>query len=196
MLFRSVWLATTKSGRMLDDDASVADEEGVLNLTIEDGETRVFDRNDLDPVYMVKHVSTQSDGSETVMVIYNGRVKTYKGVRKITAKSSKDVLLQTSSSRDRVINSTIYVGDGVTSEIDFEGGSGNDEYYVSGGSSMKMNVINAEAGNDVVKIGATNPAIGFDIFGGDGVNFLEGGPGDDHIHGGSGTNFKIGRAHV
>ena len=174
------WLATTNEGRILTDESTVADDGGELHLTIEDGGTRIFADDDLNPIYSVYHVSTQTDGSETVMVVYNGRVKTYKGVRKIVADSS-DTLDARNPSRGRVVNSTIFVGEGVTSQLEFHGGSGKDSYYVDGGSATAVNLITGDGGDDTIVIGGSQTGRRFRIEGGDGVNRLEGGPGDDEI---------------
>ncbi|MFM9042753.1 MAG: hypothetical protein ACKOPI_01140, partial [bacterium] len=190
---RPYWLATASDGRILVDEQSVADDQGVLNLTIEDGKTRVFEDDDTDPIYLVKHVSTQADGSETVMVVYNGRVKTYKGVRKIVMNSSDSLALD-NPARGRVVNSTVYVDEGVTSELVFDGGSGNDSFYIDGGSTSAVNSLKGGSGDDLIVVGGNRTGRKFRIEGGEGVNRLEGGAGNDEIIGGSGVNFIIGNA--
>ena len=67
------WLALTRDGQILVDDGSVASNGGELHLTIENGGARIYESEDLNPTYSVYHVSTEDDGSETVMVVYNGR---------------------------------------------------------------------------------------------------------------------------
>ncbi|MEY4690558.1 MAG: hypothetical protein RIT19_883, partial [Verrucomicrobiota bacterium] len=188
---RPYWLATSTDGRILVDESSVADDGGVLNLTIEDGKTRVYEEDDTDPIYSVNHVSTQADGSQTVMVIYNGRVKTYKGVRKIVMNSS-DTLALDNPARGRVVNSTVYVGEGITSELVFDGGSGKDSFYLDGGSTTAVNTVKGGSGDDLIVVGGNQTGRRFRIEGGEGVNRLEGGAADDEIIGGSGVNFIIG----
>jgi Ca2+-binding RTX toxin-like protein len=110
-------------------------------------------------------------------------MKTYEGVRKIVANSS---------TTSKEINSTIYVGEGVTSQLEFHGGSGNDNYYLDGGSTTAVNLITGDAGNDIIIVGASAVGRRFRIEGGEGTNELEGGPGADEIIGGSGVNFMKG----
>jgi Ca2+-binding RTX toxin-like protein len=184
------WLATTSEGRVLVDESSLAGDDGVLSLTIENQRARVFDGDDLNPTYTVSHLSTQADGSETVMVAYNGRVKTYSGVRKILANSSDSIGANVGGGK--VINSTIYVREGITSQLEFHGGSGDDSYYIDGGSITAMNIITGDSGDDVIIVGGSENRRRFRIEGGEGVNELEAGAGDDEIIVGSGVNYIIG----
>ncbi|MFM8572963.1 MAG: hypothetical protein ACKOAU_15315, partial [Pirellula sp.] len=176
-------LALDKSNKELADGDSVASKDGEIYLTTELGYKRRFDIDEEQPIYYIEHVSTQPDGSETVQVRFNGMVSTYSGVRKIIAPESIDL--------DAEIHSTIVVEEGVTSQLDFTGAKGNDAYYVYGGSTSVLNVLDAGTGDDEVLVYSSDPNLRFQINGGPGNNFIMGGNGNDQISVGNGVNYIL-----
>ncbi|MFN0077230.1 MAG: DUF4347 domain-containing protein, partial [Prosthecobacter sp.] len=172
------YLATDSNGRRLAD-GSGAGPSGKLYLTTGDGPTRNYRKGDNDATYSVSHVSTQADGTETVLVTYLGRSAEYYGVREIIMNGDDG-------------NETLYVHDGVVSPLTINGGGGDDEFYIDGGSTNVANIINGGGGNDYVNIGATNGNIRYVISGGSGINTLTGGIGNDTIYAGPDVDYITG----
>jgi hypothetical protein len=176
-----VWLATNKDGVTLTSGSSVASGNGELGLTIENGLQRVYNRYDLSPTYYIWHISTQNDGSETIAVQYGGVRQIFQGVRKIVVHASEDA----------VVNSNIFVFQGVTAQLDLDGGTGNDVFYIFGGSTTKPNTLSGGQGDDIIQVDASLNGQ-FHISGGDGLNSLYGGAGKDTITAGPGLNLIVG----
>ena len=172
-----VYLGTDNKGNRLSDGASVG-ASGELDLTLGDGAKRNYLPNVQDDTYMVNHVSTQSDGSETVMVSFAGRSAEYSGVRKIVSHGGPG-------------NETLYIQNGVTSQLQLDAGGGNDTIMVSGGSTTLTNTINGGDGNDLITISPGNTR-SYTIIGGAGINTLNGGNGNDTFYAGPGTDYITG----
>ena len=171
---KPAFLGMDAQGNPLGNGSNVG-ASGQLYLTMGRADVRKFHADDNNETYTVKHVSTQSDGSETVEVVYLGRTATFTGVRQIIANGDSG-------------NETLYVNENVVSQVVANGGGGNDEYYIAGGSTTVMNIINAGDGNDKVFNTTTSSTIRYSLDGGSGDNILEGGSGADVIRAGSGKN--------
>jgi hypothetical protein len=172
------YLGTDSKGNRLADGSGVG-PTGELHLTMGDGATRNYRAGDTDTTYTVSHISTQADGSETVQVNYNGRVAEYYGVRKI---------IMDGGSGDE----TLYVKDGVKSQLSLNGNGGNDSFYIDGGSTNLLNAINGGDGDDIILVDPSNADIEYVISGGSGTNTLTGGLGNDVIYAGSGVDYITG----
>ena len=92
---------------------------------------------------------------------------------------------------DAVVNSNIFVFQGVTAQLDLDGGTGNDVFYIFGGSTTKPNTLSGGQGDDIIQVDASLNGQ-FHISGGDGLNSLYGGAGKDTITAGPGLNLIVG----
>ena len=172
------YLAEDFGGHPLSDGSSVG-PTGELVLTMDDGANRVFQSGDTSPTYTVKHVSTQSDGTETVDVLYKGRTAEYSGVKQVIVNGGST-------------NNTLYVNGDVQSQLVINGGTGNNNYFIAGGSRTLVNTVSGGSGNDMIRITTSDSSIKYNLSGGGGTNTITGGPGNDTITGGSGVDFIIG----
>lgn len=182
----------------VDDSGSESDAEldnGVLLLHVGDYAHKREEGNTTDGAesFVVTHISTESDGTETVDVSFNGITQSFSGVRRIVAYAGQG---------DDVIDLR-----GVASPVEIEGGEGDDVLYAGdGGSAMKGgNGDDILVGSDVETVvdvleggdGAdtlTGQAGADELDGGTGDDELDGGDGDDSIIGGDGADSIIGGA--
>lgn len=180
---RPVYLAGNASnGRIWTPDST----GGVLTLNMGSRNTiRGIGANAANELYKIEHVSGDRQTGETVRVIFSGREQVFKGVKKIVASGDAGA-------------DHIYVGEGVTSDIEFHGGEGNDVLIYSGSGSV---FAYGDGGDDYFV--AESAAKGAVMEGGTGQDYLvyngrgsaniSGGQGNDQIYGGPGNDQLGGR---
>ena len=124
--------------------------------------------------YTITHVSG-SAGNETVNVQAMGVKSEYSGISKIVVNDGG------------MGNDFIYISPGVLADVEINGGTGDDTFYIVGKGD---HTINTGAGNDVVESGSGNDT----LRGGSDSNTLKGGGGNDTFIWNGGTDRLEGQA--
>ena len=162
------------------------DDSGTLtvNMGASAGDRLVGDVDDGDEEFVITHVSTASDGTETVEITFNGITQKFTGVDYIQIDGGKG-------------NDTIILS-GITSDMYIDGGAGDDIIRLDGvGAGGALSTGNAQirggTGKDTIYGGSGADDIfgenGDDtIYGGAGNDVIEGGVGDDVIYGDAGND--------
>ncbi|HTD67143.1 MAG TPA: calcium-binding protein, partial [Candidatus Limnocylindria bacterium] len=191
---RVVYLAGNSTGDPRFWDPIASGGELHLNMGSRNGQRGIAD-GAANEIYIVEHVGSDSAG-EIVRVKFSGREKIYRGVTKIIAEGGDG-------------DDHIYVAEGVTSDVEFHGGAGNDVFIYGGQGTAQ---IYGDDGFDYIVTEAQTGSLGtFDddgvqrtaildggngedyiVHDGHGIARIEGGAGDDKIYGGSfATGDKI-----
>jgi hypothetical protein len=137
--------------------------------------------SEANPTYTIRPVSSSVTGSssESIDVLYDGRVTRINGVRKIQVKGASE-------------NATVNILSGVQSQVIINDTGGNNMYSVAGGSTTLMNQITTGSGNDTLMVGNARTGVRFTLNAGDGVNTVKGTGSADVIIGGKGTDYITG----
>jgi hypothetical protein len=137
--------------------------------------------SEADPTYTIRPVSSAVPGSssESIDVLYDGRVTRINGVRKIQVKGASE-------------NATVNILSGVQSQVVINDTGGKNMYSVAGGSTTLMNQITTGSGNDTIMVRDAGTGVRFTLNAGDGVNTVMGTVNGDVITGGKGTDYITG----
>ncbi|MBK8118783.1 MAG: hypothetical protein IPK39_05835 [Sulfuritalea sp.] len=154
-------------------------------------------------LYTIEHMGSDASG-ETLRVVFSGRETIFKGVKKLVAYGGEG-------------DDHIYVKEGVTADVDFHGGNGNDvfiydgtgqawlygdagdDYLATGDNSTSANLFGGAGMDYIVHNGSGRAVIdggadGDKIYGGAGNDLIRGGSGDDDIDGRGGIDQIYGDA--
>ena len=154
---------------------SGAEGDGVLYLNMGSRNAqRGIGEGVTDELYTIEHVSSDSTG-ETVRVKFSGREKIYKGVKKIVAYGGEG-------------SDYIFVNQGVTSDVEFHGGNGNDTLFYDGSG---VATLYGDAGQDYLETGK-NSTRAFIYGGADQDYIVHNGSGQAVIHGDGGSDKIFG----
>ena len=137
--------------------------------------------SEANPTYTIRPVSSAVPGSssESIDVLYDGRVTRINGVRKIQVKGASE-------------NATVNILSGVQSQVVINDTGGKNMYSVAGGSTTLMNQITTGSGNDTIMVRDAGTGVRFTLNAGDGVNTVMGTGNADVITGGKGTDYITG----
>jgi Ca2+-binding RTX toxin-like protein len=168
-------------------DPILAQSEGSgvlrLNIGAYAADRKHGDIEDNDETFVVEHISTQADGSETLRVLAFGFTKEYTGVRKIYAEGGigNDVI----DLKPGVLAAAELWGDFNPGRNPGRSEFGNDKLFAGDGAA----ILHGGAGNDelTARIAASQ------LFGEDGNDKLFGGAGDDTLEGGKGDDRLYGK---
>ena len=138
-----------------------------------------------DELYVIEHLGSDTKG-EIIRVVFSGRETIYKGVKKVVAFGDAG-------------DDHIYVKEGVTSDIEFHGGAGNDVFIYEGTGRAWLY---GDGGDDYMQTGADSTTVF--LYGGSGIDYIihngtgraeiDGGPDSDKIFGGEANDLIHGGA--
>jgi hypothetical protein len=127
---------------------------------------RGIGENEGDELYMVEHLGGDAAGDgEIVRVKFSGREKIYRGVKRIIAFAGAG-------------DDHIYVGENVSSPVEFHGEGGNDVFIYDGTGTA---ILDGGLGMDYMVVGANAGTSGGPMLAGGYVANLTGGGGQDYI---------------